>query len=155
MGTPAVITFKGRGLYGQPLSCSLYRQLDGNPVTALSDFEAIIERAFREVSNAQFEAPQADLKVTPDILAGFYIGRNTNAYGMQVAVIKDADAFYGEWRYIVDLDNRTIEIQDSHGKPKSAEKYLKHLHVRCQQDHREALEDAVAILHALGFKIMP
>ena len=158
MGTPTIITFTGTGNYGgEPKPISLYRHMDGDPVTQLAVFATIIERNETLADLYAADAPHIGERciVTPGALTGLYIGETTGTFGMAASIISDPESVGAEWYYTVDTDTKEILVTDEDENPVDPYSYLERLHPEYMPSHRSALFDAISDLAGLGFKVLP
>ena len=158
MGTPTIIKFKGAGNYGPQQTFSLYRHMDGDPVTQLAVFETIIGRACKMADEYAAEAPHIAerCKITPGTLTGLYIGETTGTFGMAAHIMEATiAATYGEWLYTVDIDAGTITVTDEDENPVDPYTYIERLRDEYQAEHREALTSAINALDGFDFKVLP
>jgi hypothetical protein len=157
MGTPAVITFKGRDNYGSPQEIAFYRHCDGDPLTALTDFIAILVHANVKLGEAREESPHIaeHFKLNPSLLAGLYIAENTTASGMAVQFNPNPGDSYGEWRYEVNTDGGTIRVAGDDKTTIDPQVYVSCLHTEYQGACRARIAGAVEALSILGFDVNP
>ena len=159
MGTPALINFKGHDGYNSPNSLHLYKPMDGDPVTVLRDLASVVASGSRMVTlYREANHPIADrVKLLPATLEGLYTGETTGPNGKAVAPVTEQGAgnSYGEWRYVIDTDAKTVTVLDEDEKPCDPYTCIERLHEEYQTSHTVALVAAIGSLAGFGYTVTP
>ena len=157
MGTPTIITFKGKGNHGSDRApIHIYRSHDGDPVTTLRDLYTVIRHAATKAHERATEAPHIAEKciITPSTLTGLYIGETTTTFGMVAHILNGRDS-YAQYLYTVDIDAKTITVTDEDENPVDPFSYLEKLRTECVKSHRGSLEESIEMLGDMGFTVAP
>jgi len=163
MGTRSIIIVTGNGSRGEN-TYRLYKHWDGYPSGNLPIIAKALERSAVLLKAEEKFPVRSRAKLSPECLAGLIVGESTGLYGIG-ARIEDiysegfslktlGDQCDLEWVYVVDLENRVVEVFGGFGDGKTiVNKGMRD--PRKDADERDLLEinEAIELIERSGFQV--